>query len=106
MYQHRMEEPDEPVGVAIIIHLCEPTLDAMDPRLTAMYSRVGTDFPGRTSAFHHCISDSTSMVFRAFMNLVIRPFDKEHKAKVKFHHGECVLRGLNCTDAEQQSFSH
>jgi hypothetical protein len=78
------EEEEE--TVIIVMHLCEPSMASMDRRILAMHARH-QDYPKKMPSVHHCVRDSSSPLFKLFLNMLLKPIGLEHRARIKIHTG-------------------
>lgn len=79
---HQGEEEEETVIIAI--HLCEANIASLDRRILAMHARH-QDYPKKMLSVHHCVRDSSSPLFKVFLNMLLKPIGLEHRARIKIH---------------------
>lgn len=89
-FQLRTDQYSETIVVSVILYLAEPSLASMDPALMQTYSKALTLIPMKKAAYHHCINDSASVLFKTFLNHVLIPMDRANKAKTIVHSGSAT----------------
>jgi hypothetical protein len=81
------EETQKKGGAVVIYNVGDFMHDKTNPKTLSQGCWIQHSLPFKTCSLHHCFNDSA---FRFIVNITMRFFSEEARARAKMHHGRTM----------------